>query len=71
MKYAYISVLAPMPEGEESIPAAWTAPFPDGAYFAAFVVEKKHDLDMLAKTAGGAIERKAMQDGWPQADKKA
>ena len=66
MKYAYISMLVPMPEGETNIPAAWTDGLPDGARIAAFTLNAREDLDQYAKAAASSIERSNAQDGWPK-----
>lgn len=70
-RYALISFVAPIPEGEVGIPAGWVGDTPKGTLFVADIFpadeEKGERLEALIDGTKQAYRRAFERDGWPAA----
>lgn len=68
-RYALVSVLAPLPDGRNEIPAEWIKGIPSSALFAADKLyggqNMVADIGFNLRNAAFAFERSIAEDGWP------
>lgn len=65
MKYALVTMLAPIPSDKSGIPPEWFTGAPSNSYFVADIFDDPQNLTYALKGAGVALERKVKESGLP------